>query len=1684
MLLSKISIPGLFLSQVTEKLYIDKSKYDEYELLQEINDKKECTILNPSFEKEKLNDNLKHYSFIINDISISKLYLYFNNDNLYSSIIIDNLTIDLTKNNDIITNINDEKKLTELNINNFFSLSKYLHNLSIIIRNIKIRYIENNTNKVLYSLLINEINYQKNKNDNGENENGDKEKEKYLFCHNKIITIGGIILKEGYNEKDEIFFNNDDKCNKIDFYTNPQILMIIYNKININITHDYQNNKLLINNIDLDNLFIECILNIEQCKNLIKFNNQYLNKLIYTNNYKDKDNDDKKVINNIKNEFDLFGFKIYDIEININFNYCYFIFLNSEQSINKFWMCYQNYFSKYYTMSIDQKKNIDSKKSNEKNNILNLIQKHFCYFSKEYFLFYINQPKFSYKNNNKNNFYNFSLILPLFLIRLIQPNKIAEKINVIIIDNKYNNNNEYIDNEQSFNNLFLPYYKQVIQYGYYTHNISNISNLELGNKENIFNEIDLEVNSFVLYNIYNYYKILFNIGNDIKNKNIEENTNNIKNDYSYLLKGNRVNLNLIINKKWIDFIRDKKINNCFDSNFYSEKIIISFENISFNINSNYQKSLFHFYFNKIYFFFIMKNIIYPLLYIINSKNNSDSNRKINNSIILSILNNNTNNEKSNYKYTMNFDKIFSFINPILITYYIIQYLKIYIYSFDIFKESKNKVKTKKYFNDIDIEENLNIESISQIYEFQNNKFNYTFLKILQFIKNIDIYIEEINTIFFCHLTINNNKFDIKTIFENNENIFKLILSPIIILKLKEFSYKNNKIKLNNILLIIKTKNENFNRPNLVYKEIIGDIDINNENYEFIIYKSKTQINLLEGEIKIEGKKNNIKLELNIEDIVFCPVSNGFSEIVTIVEKYLNKYKKMNSYLFSCFPLTNEKMDLINYEKNIKNNNIYINNNKNNDFIFKIELKCNKLFLDLYSSNKNKIFNDKNIFQNIIEKNKMRLIIELGEIVIKYTYNQKINISLQKINSAFLKDLRISQLSCNLLLDEYSNINYSIINNSNENSTNSLYFLNIVENNNKSDIDNTNKKKVFNKDTTFTSILANIGFVPIIECEKGILINIKLSSNNRTFNNISINTNNEIIIKDINLKFCKDSLKDIIYFGKKMNNDIQTLLNLKSSFKDDVEKIIIEKDAQSINNLLYNIDLESVSSTEIHSVKTTKKEYKNNNMYNRLLNNNIDKESINSNNNNKNDNIFINNNIIFEEKNQNRNKYYKKNNFKMNLFLNNINIYLYDGEDFNFQGNQTLVVFYYSTLTAENRSNQDNIIKTNDRNINNNILITLKDLQCKYSHNTNEIEMSLFLKSFIIEDNLESSIYKKLLSHFDFQNDKNIFFNSKIKITKEVNKNGINNLNAAFDLTSMAIYLDKITLDFIINYFNVLKYIIKKENDEDNEEDIYSNDSNKKVNNRIIQNNDDIMNINNDENSNNSNIDLLGEEISSLNQFQNDDGSLKVFLNPDKLYVNTLIINPFFISFNYNPRKNNSSEEEETETVIKTSEYNLKFIKYLEYLKNISLNELILNFKKYDNHDDNKKINIKNILKELFDYYYNDISDYKSYNNYVKALPVVNKFCSIFDGFFNIWNKTIDHEKNNISLEEGFVLGTKDLVVNTTCTLLSMGESIGGFLGKMLNLDENEGKNNNEGIIKFIKKRINENLSKKEEYFYK
>ena len=298
MLLSKISLSGLFLTQVIEKLYIDKSKLEEHKLLQEINEKHECIILNPSFDRQKLNEQLKSFPINISNIIISKLQIYFNNNNLDSSISVENITIDLIKNEKYKEEIKSKYEKDNSSIDNFAAISGFLHNFTVLFKNIKIRLIEENI--ILYTLLINEINYQKNieNNDNG----GEKDKEKFLFCNNKIINIGGIVLKEEYEENDEIYFNNNENINRVNFFTNPKILLVIYNKIKIIINHDYKSQKLLINNINYENLYIECIMNITQIKNLLKFKKSYLY------NFEYKENNEKYNDINEK-EFDLLDLK-------------------------------------------------------------------------------------------------------------------------------------------------------------------------------------------------------------------------------------------------------------------------------------------------------------------------------------------------------------------------------------------------------------------------------------------------------------------------------------------------------------------------------------------------------------------------------------------------------------------------------------------------------------------------------------------------------------------------------------------------------------------------------------------------------------------------------------------------------------------------------------------------------------------------------------------------------------------------------------------------------------------------------------------------------------------------------------------------------------------------------------------------------------------------------------------------------------------------------------------------------------------------------------------------------------------------------------------------------------------------------------------------------------------------------
>ena len=338
-------LPGYFLSQIKNKLFINNSLIEDHKLIQDIKDKNECTLLNPLIDKFKFNEYLKYSPFIINNIIISKLYLCFNN-NLDSSIEISDITIDLIENKNINENININNKNEKNNEEVYHKMiTNYLNNLEIKINNIRIRFIEKDSDNILYSLFISEFNFKNKSDDNNNNNNNAKTSNKnanYFNSKNKIIDIGRIVIKEGYNENDEIFFNTNELYNKVNFYTNPKILLVIYNKIKLYIQHDYYNQKLLINS-DNNDIFMESIMNITQILNLLQFKKKYLNNFPKEKNHKDKkekkENKDKKEKKENKDKKDdncilnIFGFNIKKFEINININYTYFIFLNTEENI-------------------------------------------------------------------------------------------------------------------------------------------------------------------------------------------------------------------------------------------------------------------------------------------------------------------------------------------------------------------------------------------------------------------------------------------------------------------------------------------------------------------------------------------------------------------------------------------------------------------------------------------------------------------------------------------------------------------------------------------------------------------------------------------------------------------------------------------------------------------------------------------------------------------------------------------------------------------------------------------------------------------------------------------------------------------------------------------------------------------------------------------------------------------------------------------------------------------------------------------------------------------------------------------------------------------------------------------------------------------------------------------------------
>ena len=203
---------------------------------------------------------------------------------------------------------------------------------------------------------------------------------------------------------------------------------------------------------------------------------------------------------------------------------------------------------------------------------------------------------------------------------------------------------------------------------------------------------------------------------------------------------------------------------------------------------------------------------------------------------------------------------------------------------------------------------------------------------------------------------------------------------------------------------------------------------------------------------------------------------------------------------------------------------------------------------------------------------------------------------------------------------------------------------------------------------------------------------------------------------------------------------------------------------------------------------------------------------------------------------------------------------------------------------------ENIIERKDNNY---ICFNLIEISFKLNLLQTHKECNMYLKDFIIEDNISKSKYKIMLSNYDFKNKVNKFINFDLIIKKNQTKYEI---EPSLKICSIAIYLDQIALYYIYSIFKLIK----------------SNNEDENVPKNMIQNNE-------------------------KNNLVNKD---------DAILVKNISIGDFFLVFNYNSNSEVKDEEFLSKTIIKYlfSLTNLKVI-FKEYLNSTDTLGLFEAFKK-------------------------------------------------------------------------------------------------------------------------------------------
>ena len=461
-----------FLTAILKILKYDPSSYDIDDLDEQLNDNEECELLNGSIDVDNLNKKLKLKKFLIGKITIKKSSFVFKKNYLAEKTIIslEDVEIDiLQKNNNYNekieeTNEEEEKEKSEGGFLDTI-INSVIHNLLFICKNLKIRFFDKENKNVEFSFFLKKFDYK-------DNEKAEPikidEKMKYLFLHNKSIFIDGILLKEKYEEKDDLFFseNEDDKDNINKLLLQSNNLFYIKKKIEIDMFFNIENQNFKITNNNDSQFYIESIFNIQQLDSLYKYFSFEEDNKINENVQIDKNSEINKNDENNNNNIDtnekkeekktitLMGIKIEKIILDLKMRLFYFILLdnNKENEIEeKLWISHQE----------NEIKNIELKAINK------ILFKNFNSLRKNYYLFSINDLSFTSTKK---------ISLEEILLKFVEPNKAGNKE-----INNINNNKD----ELKFDD------KNII-------NIKNL-NLNLETKKISYNNIYLDITPNLFY---------------------------------------------------------------------------------------------------------------------------------------------------------------------------------------------------------------------------------------------------------------------------------------------------------------------------------------------------------------------------------------------------------------------------------------------------------------------------------------------------------------------------------------------------------------------------------------------------------------------------------------------------------------------------------------------------------------------------------------------------------------------------------------------------------------------------------------------------------------------------------------------------------------------------------------------------------------------------------------------------------------------------------------------------------------------------------------------------------------------------------------------------------------------------------------------------------------------------------